>query len=209
MIIYRVYRVYNENGGYTEFSEEPQGVDFEIIDKTPTAEEIAEIVTLKAKAYEQGIIERFSYLMLRALSSSMGKYGNYEYLQLQKIEYDEKYKVAKGLIVCPPILEAINKEMLRDFPEDTLEAILTSYGIAPTGSHLDKMLQLVVFRYEYAESRYTNFKAFSIDFRTKCRTLVELTQWDRLDQAFSLVDQLPEQITDEQINALYNDFNAI
>jgi hypothetical protein len=36
-----VYRVYNENGGYTEFSEEPQGVDFEIIDKTPSDEEIA------------------------------------------------------------------------------------------------------------------------------------------------------------------------
>jgi hypothetical protein len=36
-----IYRVYNENGGYTEFSEEPQGVVFEIIDKTPTPEEIA------------------------------------------------------------------------------------------------------------------------------------------------------------------------
>ena len=37
-----VYRVYNEKGGYTEYTEEPQGVDFEIIDKTPTPEEIAE-----------------------------------------------------------------------------------------------------------------------------------------------------------------------
>ena len=37
-----VYRVYNDNGGYTEYYEQPQGVDFEIIDKTPTTEEIAE-----------------------------------------------------------------------------------------------------------------------------------------------------------------------
>ncbi|MQP63369.1 hypothetical protein GFJ99_11750 [Flavobacterium sp. LMO6] len=29
-----VYRVYNDNGGYTEFAEEPQGVNFEIIYKT-------------------------------------------------------------------------------------------------------------------------------------------------------------------------------
>jgi hypothetical protein len=36
-----IYRVYDENGGYTEFSEEPQGVVFEIIDKTPSDEEIA------------------------------------------------------------------------------------------------------------------------------------------------------------------------
>jgi hypothetical protein len=35
-----VYRVYNENGGYTEYSEIPQGVQYEIIDKTPTQEEI-------------------------------------------------------------------------------------------------------------------------------------------------------------------------
>ena len=36
-----IYRVYNENGGYTEYAEQPQGVDFEIIDKTPSDEEIA------------------------------------------------------------------------------------------------------------------------------------------------------------------------
>jgi hypothetical protein len=36
-----IYRVYNENGGYTEYAEEPQGVVFEIIDKTPSEEEIA------------------------------------------------------------------------------------------------------------------------------------------------------------------------
>jgi hypothetical protein len=36
-----IYRVYNENGGYTEYAEQPQGVVFEMIDKTPSAEEIA------------------------------------------------------------------------------------------------------------------------------------------------------------------------
>ena len=36
-----IYRVYDENGGYTEYAEEPQGVVFEIIDKTPSDEEIA------------------------------------------------------------------------------------------------------------------------------------------------------------------------
>ena len=36
-----IYRVYDENGGYTEYAEQPQGVDFEIIDKTPSNEEIA------------------------------------------------------------------------------------------------------------------------------------------------------------------------
>jgi len=49
-----VYRVYNEQGGYVEYTEEPQGVEFEIIDKTPTPEEIAELQaqTLKARETE-------------------------------------------------------------------------------------------------------------------------------------------------------------
>lgn len=38
-----VYRVYNENGGYTEYTEIPQGVEYEVIDNTPTPEELAEI----------------------------------------------------------------------------------------------------------------------------------------------------------------------
>jgi hypothetical protein len=99
--------------------------------------------------------------------------------------------------------------MLRDFPEEVLEAVLLSYGIPPQGTALDKMLQLIVFRYEYAEARYNIFKAFCIDFRTKCRTFVELTQWDKLDQAFTLIDNLSTDITDEQIEQLYNDFNAL
>jgi hypothetical protein len=36
-----IYRVYDENGGYTEYAEQPQGVDFEIIDNTLSDEEIA------------------------------------------------------------------------------------------------------------------------------------------------------------------------
>ena len=49
-----IYRVYNEKGGYTEYSEEPQGVEFVIIDKTPTPEEIAQqkVEELKQKETE-------------------------------------------------------------------------------------------------------------------------------------------------------------
>jgi hypothetical protein len=47
-----IYRVYDENGGYTEYSEEPQGVVFEIIDKTPSDEEIASQQAEKLKQKE-------------------------------------------------------------------------------------------------------------------------------------------------------------
>lgn len=163
----------------------------------------------KALLYEEGIIDRFKYLMLRALSSSMGKYGSYEYLQLQKEEYDLKYKVAKGLVNNPPIADAIAKEMERDFNDSVLSSVLTSYGITPAATQIEKMYQLIIFRYEYAETRYNNFKGFSIDFRTKCRTLVELQEWAKLDTAFEMVDTLPTELTDLQINTFYATFDAI
>lgn len=174
--------------------------------ETITQEEINAPLIVK---YEDTIIEKYKYLMLRALSSSMGKYGSYEYLQMQKAEYDDKYKVAKGLVSNSAIESAIEKEMLRDFSEATLDAILTSYGITPTGTHLNKMYQLIIFRYEYAENRYNTFKGFIIDFRTKCRTFVENLEFSKLDASFALVDSLPNELTDTEIQNFYTNFENI
>lgn len=56
-----VYRVYNENGGYIEYSslqEAPEGAEYIEIDKTPTPEEIQQQENqqkqeLKKQAYEE------------------------------------------------------------------------------------------------------------------------------------------------------------
>lgn len=158
---------------------------------------------------ENEIISRYNYLMMRALSSSMGKYGSFEYLQNQKLEYDDKYLVAKGLKSSAPIELAIQKEMERDFSEAILDATLTAYGLIPTGTQLQKMHQLIVFRYEYAQNRYETFKGFVIDFRTKCRTFIELQEFDKLYTAFSMVDTLPLELTDLEIQNFYNSFDAL
>jgi hypothetical protein len=164
----------------------------------------------KATIYEQKIIEFFMYLMNRALSSSMGKYGSYEYLQIQKREYDQKYQVAKGLVVNIPVAESIQKEMERDFPEPMLDAILTSYGYNDlSGTPIEKMYALIIIRYEYALGRLNNYESKAIDFRTKCRTLVENLQWSKLDTAFELVQSLPNELTDTEIESFYSTFDAL
>ena len=171
---------------------------------------IEEISQVKTPIYESKIIELFTYLMNRALSSSMGKYGTYEYLQIQRDEYFLKYKVAKGIEENPPIADAILKEMERDFPTPMLDAILTSYGYTDlNGTQLEKMYVLIVIRYEYANSRLQNYQAKSIDFRTKCRTLVELFQWQKLDTAFALIENLPNELSDTDIENYYNQFDAL
>lgn len=208
----------NPTGDYLEWSESLQlkiesfvkpdlNTDFTDVIESATNEEISEI---KTPVYEQKIIELFTYLMNRALSSSMSKYGNYEYLQIQKQEYDKKYLVAKGLEVNTPVANTIQKEMDRDFPEPTLDAILTSYGYNDLlGTQLEKMHTLIIIRYEYAKQRLDMFEGMAIDFRTKSRTLVELSQWSKLDTAFELVEGLPNELSDVDLENYYNQFDAL
>lgn len=73
-----VYRVYNENGGYTEYPEEPQGMDFQVIDKTPTPEEIEQANKLivpesisQMKLRKQLILSGFSIASIDALIQSL------------------------------------------------------------------------------------------------------------------------------------------
>ena len=166
-----------------------------------------EIINIEEK--EQEIIRRYNYLMMRALSSSMQKYGSYEYLQNQKAEYDEKYLVAKGLKISVPLSSSLQKEMDRDFTDESLIATLSYFGLTPESTKLENFYKLIIFKYEYAENRYEIFKAFCVDFRTKCRNFLELNQLDKLNQAFEIADNLSETITDLEIETLYNKFDTL
>lgn len=170
-------------------------------------ESYVEVINVQEK--EEEIIKRYNYLMMRALSSSMQKYGSYEYLQNQKQEYDEKYLVAKGLKISIPLSSSLQKEMDRDFTDESLIATLSYFGLTPEITKLENFYKLIIFKYEYAENRYEIFKAFCVDYRTKCRTFLELNQIDKLDIAFAMSDNLSQTITDEEIQTLYNDFDAL
>jgi len=158
---------------------------------------------------EEEIIKRYNYLMMRALSSSMQKYGSYEYLQNQKLEYDEKYLVAKGLRVSAPLSSSLEKEMNRDFTDEYLIATLAYFGLTPELTKLENFYKLIIFKYEYAQNRYEIFKAFCVDYRTKCRSFLETSEFTKLDQSFSMSDNLPDTLTDLEIETLYNEFDAL
>jgi hypothetical protein len=179
----------------------------EVIDFT--AEEIEAENARNLLALENRIIEKYNYLMMRALSSSMQKYGSYEYLNNQKQEYDEKYLIAKGLKVSIPLSNSLQKEMDRDFTEVSLIATLEYFGITPVTDKLENFYKLIIFKYEYAKNRYEIFNAFCVDYRTKCRSFLELNQIDKLNQAFAMADNLPQTLTDEQIETFYNEFDAL
>jgi hypothetical protein len=174
-----------------------------------TDEEIEELNANKILELEKKIIEKYNYLMMRALSSSMQKYGSYEYLNNQRQEYYEKYLVAKGLKISIHLNSSLQKEMNRDFTDASLITTLAYFGLTPEPTKLENFYKLIIFKYEYAENRYEIFKAFCVDYRTKCRTFLELNQIDKLNQAFTMADNLSETITDEEIETLYNEFDAL
>ena len=156
------------------------------------------------------IKEVYTHLMIRALSSSMNKSSvDIGYLNAQREEYQAKYDLSKGDIVDDYLKNSIIKEMERDFAQPSLDLTLSAYGITPIGTNLDRMYQLIIFRYEYSLSKYNRFKAFLIDVRTKSITMLENREYSRLDAVLSLANSVPNSLTPAEAQTLYDEFNAI
>ena len=171
---------------------------------------IAEIEAIMTPRYTNQINEIYGRLMVRALSSSMNKSStNLAYLNSQREEYQNKYDLARGVLVDNYLRDSLIKEMNRDFLEPYLDSVLTNYGITPTGSHLGKMYQLVIFRFEYSLNEYNQLKAFIVDVRTKCITMLDNKEYSRLDSVMELANNIPESLTISEAENLYITFNAI
>ena len=185
---------------------------YEVIDLTQ--EEIDLISSDKVAIYKTRIANYFSYMYIRALSSSMNKSSSdLNYLLGIREEYKNKYEISKGIVTEGVLFDntllSIQGEMEDEFSEAYLDAILPAYGLTPTGTHLQKMYQLIVFKYEYGYNAFVSFNAFVIRFRTKCTKWLDDLKYTELDTAFELVDDMPEQLTLTEAYDLFNEFNAI
>lgn len=173
-----------------------------------------EIVAKRKKIYKEKIETAFSHLYIRALASSMNKSRlDLNFLTAQREVYQDKYDVAKGIITSgvkyDNTLELIQGEMDDEFSEDVLNATLTAFGLTPNGTHLDKMYQLIIFKFEYGLNAFSNFKKFIERFRTKSFTWLDAGLCDKIDQGIDLVNGLPDALTLQEAETLYNQFNAI
>lgn len=203
--------VYNDNNAVTiTFSEEPiQSVKDEIINKY-NAYLPGDLDNVTAKEYTDKLKLMYAYLMNRALSSSMEKEGDDEYLKKQREEYEYKYQVAKGELISSYWSDIINEEMINDFPESLLDQILTELGITinPIWSQLDKMNQLIIGKYELGEQKYHLFTAFCSGFRTHVLTFIANKDWAKVLQAFEIVENLPKEINIIEAQTIYTDFKT-
>lgn len=164
--------------------------------------------------YSEKIEYAFSYLYIRSLASSMNK-SNFDlnFLTAQREEYQDKYDVAKGNINSGTrydnTLSLIQQEMNDEFNESVLDNILHTIGVTPQGTHLNKMFQLIIVKFDYGRNLFDNFNKFSRHFRTKTFLWVENKEWDKLKTSLDLINVLPSSLTLQDAEEFYNQFNLI
>lgn len=202
----KVYRIMKEGGGFEETTEKPgEGVNYEVI----TIEPFQEDSLIKSQEYLKEVNLVYESLMFSALSRSIGKTGTRAYLEAQREEYKDKYECAKGLVENPFMEVSIRAELDRDFPEDTINSVLEIYGLPTSGTRLERMKRLIVFRYEYGNQAFLQFKAFIADFRTKCITYIELQNFEKVDEIIDLAKSITGDTTNEEIFQKVLTFNDL
>jgi hypothetical protein len=109
-----VYRVYNEQGGYVEYTDEPQGVEFVIIDKTPEPTPIevpqtARSMNFRLVLIQNGITMQSIYELIASLPSPNNELG------YQMFEYATHYDRNNAMINALAQMMDISQEQLDDF----------------------------------------------------------------------------------------------
>lgn len=166
------------------------------------------------EGYRENIKNYFSNLYVRSLSSSINKTSSdINYLLAIKEEYSDKYKVSKGIltegVLYENTLNSINTEMLDEFTESKVDELLTSFGIIPSGTHLEKMFSLINYKHETSLEKFAIFNKLSRHFRTKCNKWLDELDFIKIEKAFLMVQQLPNSLSLEESEQIYNEFLQI
>ncbi len=119
---------------------------------------------------------------------------------------DEKNVLAKTYLST---LKILKDEMDTEFSEVYLNNVLNSYGIIPTGTHFNKMFQLVIFKFKSGSELFDDFFQFIEVFRTKSLTWLDGGFWGKLDGAIAIVKGAPNSLTLTEAETLYNQFNSL
>jgi len=188
----------------------PRLVEGVIIDDDPyTAEEIR---AENEPRLQKRVIDAYSNLVIKALRSSMGKgeeYVTYDQLKAQEDEYRQKYNVANGTITDrPDIVDSIEAEQVRRFPTTTLDAILTSIGVTPTGTDYEKMCALIIAKFEYGDAIYKHLFLFATNFRLYALDAIEDADWELCENRCAIVEALPFDLTTAIVDAAFIELTA-
>jgi Trp operon repressor len=175
-----------------------------------TPEELQALENNKKAQAKQEVTNLYTQLYSSALSRVTGKTGKLEYLQLQKKEYEDKYKCALEVLNDQPISNQfvyaqidVEKEF-EDFAGDILymkiaginqmitnpEAPIDYPVLVPVQNRMKDFCLIIKFMFETNEFLYQNFMKMIFFMRTRMITDVELGNWDNYNNRLAIVNEV-------------------
>jgi hypothetical protein len=194
------YRVYNLNGGFTEFTEIPQGVAYEIIQIIELTQE--EINIQKYNSMISELTESCVYLTNRSLISSVNKEGDEVYLRGQAERYKEKYRVAKQFIFDGTILN-------QNWYDAIVSELNTTNDLMGMSITISQFMGLIVQYFDVGELRNKKFESAIEIFRCKTKDLLLTNRFDRARLCLDLAKSIPLQMDENDLDNFLIDFNAL
>lgn len=119
-------------------------------------------------------------LRIKAKAAAIGKTGTSEYIFSQVELYELKFKVASGVIVNNYITSLIENEAVE-------------FGLP-----IQDFKDLIIHMYTTAKEKYEIFLFMIERCRTKIQTLIELTDFEKVEMAFTYINNLSNASQAEQ-----------
>jgi len=217
-----IYRVFKDNGGFTDYDTPPDGVDYVEIDTTPTPEELQAVEQSKKTDAINNVYSLVEKLELSALKRCINKDLPLHQLNRLKATYDMKYKVALEVLADAPttnqaMYNVINNEKeLEDFVGQNLYNTIAHLNatfnaeITPLENRLKDFCQIIKWKYESNSYVYNDFLTKIEAMRTVLITDVEFSNSAKFDQRLIIIEEvLNSNLSFEDIQIKYNQFLAV
>jgi len=196
--------------GICEFREPKRNMTTGELEEGASEEVIQFAITEKINDSLEYIKNKYVSLLKSALERATNKTGDLDYLNSQRDEYEEKYKLALRVIDgenCSthylfPVLE--NEKEFEDFVGIKLQERINSYGLTSLNDRLKDYCQVVKFMFEYSNPFYLEMKSMIIYFRTRMVTDVEFGLWNNFNARKDLVSQITPETDIVGMRNLYN-----
>jgi len=166
------YRYITENGGYNEVTDItliPENTQYETIEFDLDEELTASNIEL----YTELLKEKVVHLRIKAKGLAIGKTGINPYILAQVDFYEIKFENASN-----------------QNPVSEIDADLEAEGLRDFGLNLQDFKNLIIQMYNAGKEKETLLMSFIEQGRSAILTLISNHYWNRVENAFLLIDSL-------------------
>lgn len=202
--MYHIVNIDNSYGG--SVSEQVEGVNYTVSEpdlrmlikpiwnasKWIEGLSIEEKDNLKTNSYLLKLQTVVSELCDKAEAKAIGKTGSKEYVISQRKFYENKYDYAKGTFLDQDTEDRLAVETSK---------FNASYGLNLT---VEDFKQLIIYRFDDSKFLFQKYMMMIETGRTAIQTLIENKHWEKVEQAFVLIETLENENQNEIMDNILN-----